>query len=789
MAKHVGKSVKRVEDPRFIQGKGNYVANISLPNMVHLAIKRSPYGHAKIKKINTKKAQALPGVVAVFTGKDLVDGGCNPLPCGFNVPDIKVPTHYPLTIDKVRHVGDGIAVVAAEDPYIAHDALDLVKVDYEPLPAVVDPRAATEKGAPRLHDDVPDNTSFSWSLGDKEACEKAFAEAEHIVELDLVNQRLIPNAIEPRAAVAQWNSSSEGLTLWLTSQNPHVVRLLMSAFTMGIPEQKLRVISPDVGGGFGSKIPHYPEDIITSWVARKLNRPAKWVCTRSESYVTDAQGRDHVTSCKMALKNDGTITGIRVSTWASMGAYMSTLGSLIPTALYLPLLSGLYKVKGLWGEVWGTFTNTVPTDAYRGAGRPEMSYMLERLVDVAARDLGMDPMEIRRKNLIPAGELPYQTPVAFLYDSGNYQKLLDRLVKLSDYHGLRKAQEKARKQGRLIGVGVSSCIEASGPAPSAVAGSLGLAVGLWEAGSIRVHPTGKVTVFTGSHAHGQGHETTFAQVIADQLGVGLEDVEVVHGDTGRIAFGMGTYGSRSAAVGGSALVRSAEKIRAKVIKLAAHLLEAAEEDIVYDQDAGKIYVKGSPDKAKAFGEVAFAAYTAHSLPEGMEPGLEETSFYDPSNFTFPNSAHIAQIEIDPDTGEVTIQKYFAVDDVGNVINPTIVEGQIQGGIVQGAGQALWEHGIYDEDGQLLTGSLMEYAVPRAESFPKFEIDRIETPSPHNPLGVKGVGEMGTIAGTVTVVNAVLDALAPLGIKHVDMPLTPERVWRAMESARKMQETA
>jgi carbon-monoxide dehydrogenase large subunit len=789
MAKYVGTAVKRREDPRFIQGKGNYVANIELPNMVHLAVKRSPYGHAKIKKINAKKAEALKGVVAVFTGRDLVDGGCGSLPCGFNVPDIKVPNHYPLAVDKVRHVGDGVAVVAAEDRYIAQDAVELIRVDYEPLPAVTDPRLAMEKGAPRVHDDVPDNLSFTWTLGDKDACERAFADADHVTELELINQRLIPNAVEPRAVAAQWNASGEDMTVWATTQNPHPLRLLLSAFTLGIPEQKLRVISPDVGGGFGSKIPHYPEDVITPWVARELNRPAKWVSTRSESYVSDAQGRDHVTSCKMALTNDGIIIGIRVSTWASLGAYVSTFGPLIPTALYLPLLSGLYKVKGLWGEVWGTFTNTVPTDAYRGAGRPEMSFLIERLVDVAARDLGMDPLELRRKNLIPADELPYQTPVAFLYDSGNYQKLFDQIVKLSDYHGMRKDQEKARKKGRLIGIGVTGCIEASGPAPSQVAGSLGAAVGLWEAGSVRVHPTGKVTAFTGSQAHGQGHETTFAQVVADELGINYDDVEVVHGDTGRVPFGMGTYGSRSAAVGGSALVRSAEKVRAKVIKIAAHLLEAADEDMVYDRATGKVYVKGSPDRAKEFGELAFAAYTAHNLPDGMEPGLEELSFYDPANFTFPNSAHVAQVEIDVDTGEVTIQRYCAVDDVGNVINPTIVEGQIQGGIVQGVGQALWEQGVYDEDGQLLTGSLLEYAVPRAEAFPELEIARIETPSPHNPLGVKGAGEMGTIAGTVTMVNAVMDALAPLGIQHIDMPLTPERLWRAIESARKMQESA
>ena len=789
MAKFVGQPVRRVEDPRFLQGKGNYVANISLPHMVHLAIKRSPYGHARIKKIDTRKAKALPGVVAVFTGKDLVDGGCGALPCGWNVPDIKVPAHYPLTMDKVRHVGDGVAVVAAEDPHIAYDARDLIHVDYQPLPAVIDARAATEKNAPRVHDDVPDNISFTWSLGDKDACQQAFAQAEHVVELELVNQRLIANAVEPRAAVAQWNPTTEEMTLWTTSQNPHPIRLLLSAFTLGIPEHKLRVISPDVGGGFGSKIPHYPEEVITPWVARKVNRPAKWVCTRSESFVSDSQGRDHVTVCKMALKKDGTITGIRVSTWANLGAYVSTFGPLIPTALYLPLLSGLYKVKGLWGEVWGTLTNTVPTDAYRGAGRPEMSYVVERLIDVAARDLDMDPLEIRRKNLVPAAEFPYQTPVAFQYDSGNYQKLFDRAAKLSDYPGLRKAQDRDRKKGRLVGIGVSACVEASGPAPSAVAGSLGSAVGFWESAVVRVHPSGKVSVFTGSHAHGQGHETTFAQVVADELGIGYQDVEVVHGDTGRVPFGMGTYGSRSAAVGGSALVRGAGKIRAKVIKLAAHLLEAAEEDMVYDRESGRIYVKGSPDRAKRFGEIALAAYTAHSLPEGMEPGLEETAFYDPANFTFPNSVHVVQVVIDPDTGEVDIERYFAVDDVGKVINPMVVEGQILGGIVQGVGQALWEHGVYDEDGQLLSGSLMDYAMPRAESFPTLEIDRIETPSPHNPLGVKGVGEMGTIAGTVAVANAVMDALAPLGIKHIDMPLTPERIWRAMESARKTNVTA
>ncbi len=484
----------------------------------------------------------------------------------------------------------------------------------------------------------------------------------------------------------------------------------------------------------------------------------------------------------MALKSDGTITGLHVRTWANMGAYLSTFAPLIPTALYITLFSGLYKIPNIFGESFGTMTNTVPVDAYRGAGRPEASYMLERLVDMAALELGMDAVEIRRKNLIPADEFPYQTPVALMYDSGNYQALFDTAEKLSDYKKLRKEQEKARKDGRIVGVGVSGCIEASGPAPSAVAVGLGAAIGLYESGVIRVHPTGKVAVLTGSHSHGQGHETTFAQVVADELGVPVEDVEIIHGDTERTPYGVGTYGSRSASIGGSALVKSAEKIRDKLKLLAAHLLEADPEDMVYDQSNGNVHVKGSPDKAKAFGELAFALTTADNLPEGMEPGLEAISFYDPANFTFPNSVHIAQVEIDKDTGEVQVQKYAAVDDVGKVINPLIVEGQIVGGIAQGVGQALWEHGVYDDSGQLVSGSMLDYAMPRADGFPHIEVDRNETPSPHNPLGVKGAGEMGTIAATATIANAVMDALAPLGIKHIDMPLTAEKLHKAIATA-------
>ncbi|MBK8905667.1 MAG: xanthine dehydrogenase family protein [Anaerolineaceae bacterium] len=782
MGNYMGKSMKRVEDPRFIQGKGRYVANLQLPNMATVAVKRSPYAHAKINSINTTAAAALDGVIAVYTGQQLLDGGVGSLPCGFTPPGIKTPPHYPLAVDKVRHVGDGVAIVVAENAYIAADALDLIEVDYSPLPAVVDAKKAMDEGAPLVHDDVPQNLSFHWPLGDEEATNQAFADADHVVELDLINQRLIPNAMEPRACVAQWDAFSESMTVWTTSQNPHTIRLLLGAFTLGIPEHKIRVISPDVGGGFGSKIFHYPEEVIVPWVSRAIGRPTRWVATRSEAFVTDAHGRDHVTHAKLALKSDGTITGLHVRTWANMGAYLSTFAPLIPTALYITLFSGLYKIPHIFGESFGTMTHTVPVDAYRGAGRPEASYMLERLVDIAAQELGMDAIEIRRKNLIPADAFPYQTPVALVYDSGNYQALFDTAEKLSDYKKLRQEQEKARQDGRLIGVGVSGCIEASGPAPSAVAVGLGAAIGLYESGVIRVHPTGKVAVLTGSHAHGQGHETTFAQVVADELGIPMEDVEIVHGDTERTPYGVGTYGSRSASIGGSALVKSAEKIRDKLKLLAAHMLEADVEDIVYDQSSGTVHVKGSPDKAKAFGELAFALTTADNLPEGMEPGLEAISFYDPANFTFPNSVHIAQVEIDKDTGEVHVQKYAAVDDVGKVINPLIVEGQIVGGIAQGVGQALWEHGVYDSSGQLVTGSMLDYVMPRADGFPHIVVDRNETPSPHNPLGVKGAGEMGTIAATATIANAVLDALAPLGIKHIDMPLTAEKLYAAIHAA-------
>ena len=781
MAKFVGKSFKRVEDPRFLQGQGKYVSNLQRPGMAHVAIARSPHAHADIKGIDASAALELDGVVAVFTGQDLIDGGVGQLPCGWVVPDCKIPERWPVVPDRARHVGDAVAVVVADNPYVAEDALELIEVDYEPLPVSMGARATTEYRAQQLHDEIPNNTAYSWALGDEDGMRRAFVEAAHVVELDLINQRLIPNAMEPRACMAEWDNTTEEMTVWTTSQNPHPIRLLLSGFTLGIPENKLRVISPDVGGGFGSKIFHYPEEIIVPWVARKINRPAKWVATRSESFMTDSQGRDHVTNVRMAMDATGTITGLHVQTWADQGAYLSTFAPLIPTALSITLFSGLYKIPGIWGEMKGTLTNTVPVDAYRGAGRPEASYLLERIVEKGAQKMGMDPIAFRRHNLIPADEFPYQTPVAFQYDSGNYQGLFDKLEEISGYGDLREEQKSKRAEGKLWGVGVSGCIEASGPAPSAVAGSLGSAVGFWESGTVRVHPTGKVTALTGSHAHGQGHETTFAQILADELNIPLEDIEVVHGDTGRVPFGMGTYGSRSAAVGGSALVRSATRVREKMTKIAAHQMESRPEDVYFDDETGNIRVQGATDEGMSFFEVALAAYTAHDLPPDIEPGLEETAFFDPSNFTFPNSAHIAVVSIDRETGEVTLEKYFGVDDVGKVINPMIVDGQLVGGVAQGVGQALWEHGIYGEDGQLLTGSMMDYAMPRADRFPQIETDRIETPSPTNPLGVKGAGEMGTIAATVTVANAVVDALAPLGVDHVEMPFTAERIWQTIQA--------
>ncbi|HLF24709.1 MAG TPA: molybdopterin cofactor-binding domain-containing protein [Anaerolineae bacterium] len=780
-----GASIKRKEDPRLITGEAKYLDDIQLPGLLHAAILRSPYAHAKIARIDTEKAKQAPGVVAVFTGADFKD--LPALPCAWQAGGVKNNANTPriLEIDKVTFTGAGVAAVVATDRYAAEDALHLIDVDYEPLPVVVDAEKATQPGAPQLHENAPNNIVMDWSCGDQAATDQALGAADIVVKQHLINQRLIPTPMEPRGAIGQYNPASEEYTVWMTSQAPHVMRLLMTAFVFGIPETKLRVISPQVGGGFGSKIFLYPEYCLVAALAKRLGQPVKWMETRRENYIATTHGRDHITDLEVGAKRDGTITALKVKTYANLGGTLSTIAPGIPTTLYGRLLSGAYKIPHIYCNVLGVYTNTGMVDAYRGAGRPEATYVVERAVDLVARELKLDPAEVRRKNFIPSGDFPYAPADNILaglkYDNGDYEKTLDKALDRVGYQNFRKEQAEARKQGRYLGIGLSSYIEICGVAPSAWIGlpGQGWGAGLWESANVRVHLTGKVVVTTGAQSHGQGHETTMAQIAADELGVPIDDVIVQHSDTLGTPFGYGSYGSRSAAVGAVAVYNSLLRIKDKAIKLGAHLLEAAPEDMVYDAAAGKIHVKGSPDRAKTIQEVAGAAALAYNLPAGMEPFLDDTAYYDPPNCTYPFGTHIAVVEVDRDTGEVKLLRYIAVDDVGRVINPLIVDGQVHGGIAQGVAQALWENGVYNENGQLLTGTLMDYAVPKADFFPRFEVDRTETPSPVNPLGVKGAGETGTIASTPAVVNAVMDALAPLDIKHIDMPLTPERVWRAM----------
>ncbi len=786
-----GKSIKRREDPRFITGRGSYVDDLKIPGMTYAAFVRSPHAHARIRRIDTAAAKAHPGVVAVFTGSDMK--GVNSLPCGWdlrkakNVPgvvqDLAMVPHMPLTSDVARHVGDPVAVVIADSQDAATDAAEKVRVDWEPLPSVTATEKASASGAAAIHADAPGNVAFKWALGDAAATDAAFKNAAVTVKKRIVNQRLVANAMEPRACVARFDPATGELTLWVTSQNPHVHRLLMCAFVLGIPEHKVRVIAPDVGGGFGSKIFLYNEEVVCSWASRQLQRPIRWTASRREAYQTDAHGRDHVTDAELALSRDGKILGLRVKTVANLGAYLSTFAPAVPTFLYGTLLNGVYTIGAIHVEVTGVFTNTTAVDAYRGAGRPEACYVVERMVDAGARALNMDVADLRRKNFIPKFAGAFQTLVAVTYDSGNYAAALDKLLQIFDYKKFRAEQAEARKQGKLLGVGFSTYIEACSIAPSKVVGALGAGAGLYESGKVRVHPTGMVTVYTGSHSHGQGHETTFAQLVADDLGIPMEQIEIVHGDTGSIPFGMGTYGSRSASVGGTAIQMSLDKIKEKGKRIAAHLLEASPKDMEYAN--GQFQVKGVPSKAVPFGAVALTAYIPHNYPEGLEPGLEETSFYDPSNFCFPFGAHACVVEVDADTGKVKLLRYVAVDDVGNVINPMIVDGMVHGGIAQGVGQALWEGAVYDgESGQLMTGSMMDYAMPKADMLPNYETDRTVTPTPVNPLGVKGAGETGTIAATPAVVNAVVDALAPFGVDHIEtMPLTAERVWKTIQAAK------
>jgi carbon-monoxide dehydrogenase large subunit len=774
----IGARIQRKEDYRFLTGTAQYTDDVALPGQAYAVFVRSPHAHASIRSISLDKAKKAPGVVGAFTGADLAAAKVGGLPCGWLITDVngqpmKEPPHPPLAQGKVRHVGDHVAVVIAETPEQARDAAEMVEVDYQVLPAVTDAAKARAKGAPALHDVAPDNTCYIWALGDKSAVDGAFAKAAHVTKLEFVNNRLVPNAIEPRAANALHSRADGAYTLYVANQNPHVERLLMTAFVLGLPENKVRVVAPDVGGGFGSKIYLYAEDVVVTWAAKQLNRPVKWTADRSEAFLSDAHGRDHVTTAELALDRDGKFLAMRVKTTANLGAYLSTFASCVPTILYATLLAGQYTTPLIYCEVTAVFTNTTPVDAYRGAGRPEATYVVERLVETAAREMKIDPAEIRRRNFIR--QFPYQTPVALQYDTGNYEATLSAALELGDVKNFRSRKEESAKRGKLRGIGYSCYIEACGIAPSAVAGSLGARAGLFEAGEIRVHPTGTVTVFTGSHAHGQGHETTFAQVVADRLGLSIEQVDIVHGDTSKILFGMGTYGSRSIAVGGTAIVKALDKIIAKGKKIAAHLMEAAEADIEYDK--GMFKVAGT-DKKKAFGEVAFAAYVPHNYPlDKLEPGLNENAFYDPSNFTFPAGSYVCEVEVDKETGATQIVRFTAVDDFGKVINPMIVEGQVHGGLAQGIGQALTEACRYDDSGQLVTGSFVDYSIPRAGDVPYFHIDTRETPCTHNPLGVKGCGEAGAIGAPPAVINAITDAI---GVRDLAMPATAQTVWRAMQ---------
>ncbi len=776
----IGASVRRKEDFRFITGKGRYTDDINRPGQAHAWFLRSPHAHATIKSVDTSAAKDAPGVVDIFTGDDI--GAVGGLICGWMIHSkdgspMKAGAHPALAQGKVRYVGDHVAIVIAETIAQAKDAAEKIVVDYDVLPAVID--LAKAQGGIAVHDVAPDNIVYDWHIGDKAATDAAFSAAKHVTKIDLVNNRLVPNPMEPRSAVGDWDEGEDAFTLYTTSQNPHVARLVLSAFIGIAPENKLRVIAPDVGGGFGSKIFIYAEETLCVWAAKKVNRPVKWTSDRTEAFLADAHGRDHVTHAELATDANGKITGLRVKTLANLGAYLSTFASSVPTYLYAPLLSGQYNIPAIYAEVDGVYTNTAPVDAYRGAGRPEATFVVERLIEVAARELGKDPVEFRRQNFVTS--FPHQTPVIMAYDAGDYEASMAKALEMHDVKGLASRKADSARNGKLRGIGYSAYIEACGIAPSAAVGSLGAGVGLWESAEVRVNPIGTVEILTGSHSHGQGHETTFAQLVSHRLGIPIENVTIVHGDTDKVQMGMGTYGSRSGAVGMSAIVKALDKIEAKAKKVAGYVLEAAEGDIEFKD--GKFSVKGT-DKSAGFGDIALQAYIAHKFNgQDLEPGLKESAFWDPTNFTFPSGVHICELEVDPSDGTVKIDRWTAVDDFGNVINPMIVEGQVHGGIAQGVGQALYEGAIYNDDGQLVTASYMDYRMPRAEDFPQYKIGMTNTPCPSNPLGIKGCGEAGAIASPPAVINALTDAL---GHENISMPATPEKVWLAAQGAvRKM----
>ncbi len=776
----IGAPVRRKEDFRFITGKGHYTDDINRPGQTHAVFVRSPHAHAAIRSIDASAALTSPGVLAVFTGDDLTADKVGGLICGWMIHSkdgtpMKAGGHPALAQGKVRYVGDHVAVVIAETHAQGREAAEKVKVDYEVLKPVVDMAEAIKPGAPVIHDVASDNTVYNWHLGDKAAADAAFAKAAHVTKLDIVNNRLVPNAMEPRAAVGDYDSGSDAFTLYTTSQNPHVARLVLSAFIGIAPEHKLRVIAPDVGGGFGSKIFIYAEETVCVWAAKKVGRPVKWTADRTEAFLADAHGRDHVTHAELAIDEKGKITGLRVHTKANLGAYLSTFASSVPTYLYAPLLSGQYDIPAIYAEVDGIYTTTAPVDAYRGAGRPEATFVVERLIEVAARETGVDPAQFRKKNFVRT--FPHQTPVIMCYDAGDYDASLTKALEMADYKNVGKRKRESAKKGLLRGVGISAYIEACGIAPSAAVGSLGAGVGLWESAEVRVNPVGTVEILTGSHSHGQGHETTFAQLVSSRLGISIDNVSIVHGDTDKVQMGMGTYGSRSGAVGMSAISKALDKIETKAKKVAAYVLEASDKDIEFKD--GKFSVKGT-DKSIDFASVALQAYIAHKFSgQELEPGLKESAFWDPTNFTFPAGVHICELEIDPQTGVTRIDRWTAVDDFGEIINPMIVEGQVHGGIGQGIGQALHESAVYNESGQLVTASYMDYCMPRADDVPSYNVGMTQTRCPSNPLGIKGCGEAGAIAAPPAVINAITDAL---GHEDIAMPATPRAVWRAAQKS-------
>lgn len=781
----IGVSVQRKEDDRFLRGHGRYTDDITLPQQSYAVVLRAPLAHARIRSIDTADAKAMPGVLAVFTGEDVAADGLGGLPCGWQVTGkegqvMQEPPHPLLVADKVRHVGDNVALVVAESVAEAKDAAEAIVVDYEALPAVSTASTALAADAPKVHDAFESNLCYDWEIGDAAAVEQAFAGARKVARVELVNSRVVPNAMEPRAANAHYDVNSDSFTLYLTSQNPHVIRLLMGAFVLQIPEHKLRIVAPDVGGGFGSKIYHYAEEALVTWAARKLRRPIKWTADRTEAFISDAHGRDHVTTAEMALDEQGQFLALKVDTLANMGAYLSTFAPSIPTYFYALMFSGQYRTPAIHVTVRAAFTHTTVVDAYRGAGRSECMYALERLVDEAARVMNLDPAEIRRRNFIPEDGFPFSSPVGVVYDSGAFAKSLEMALAQADHDGFAARRAQSEAEGKLRGFGLACWIESSGAAPSQAVTALGCRAGLFEAAKIRVHPTGGVTVFTGAHSHGQGHETTFAQVVAEKFGLSIDHIHVEHGDTHAVPFGMGTYGSRSMAVGGGAISLTADKVVEKGKRIAAHVLEADVGDIVFEDSAFKV---AGTDKQLGWVEMSLAAHVPANYPLGeMEPCIEETTFYDPPNFTFPNGVFICEVEVDKETGRVVVVGLTGVHDVGTVINPMIVEGQVHGGVAQAVGQTLLEQVAFDEDGQLVTGSYMDYCLPRADDLPSIATGMNEVACPHNPIGVKGAGESGATGAPAAVINAVIDALSPLGITSIDMPATPERVWRAIREA-------